>query len=125
LPLASTVPHSGGYLLQLGAQQQGLVESWPVRRLAATIPTLGQSVQQYAAVVVEADSVRVAVAEDYRAGTASIDQAIDAVVMQSQQTTRLLGTLADYNRAIAEYVLTVMPRATPANRLVAALVVKP
>jgi hypothetical protein len=124
-PLASTVPHSGSYLLQLDAQPQSVAESWPIRRLAATIPALGQNVQQYAAVVVEADSLRAAVAEDYRAGTATVDQAIDAVATQTQQTTRLLATLTDYNRAIAEYVLTVMPRATPTNRLVAALVVKP
>ena len=29
----------------------------------------------------------------------------------------MLGALTDYNRAIAEYVLTVLPPATPANRL--------
>jgi hypothetical protein len=37
----------------------------------------------------------------------------------------VLNTLTDYNRALAEYVLTVMPPATPVNRLVTALVVKP
>jgi hypothetical protein len=36
-----------------------------------------------------------------------------------------LETLTEYNRAIAEYALTVLPPATAADRLVAALVVKP
>ena len=54
-----------------------------------------------------------------------IDQAIEGVAAQTEQTLAVLDTLTDYNRAIAEYVLTVLPPATPANRLVAALVVKP
>ena len=44
---------------------------------------------------------------------------------QTQQTLAFLDILTDYNRAIAEYVLTVLPPATPADKLVAALVVKP
>jgi hypothetical protein len=124
-PLASTVPHSGSYLLKLDAQPQAVVESWPVRRLATTIPGLGKSVQQYAAAVVEADAARVAAVEKYRAGGAPIDQVIEGVTTQTQQTMAVLNTLTDYNRAIAEYVLTVLPPATPANRLVTALVVRP
>jgi hypothetical protein len=124
-PLASTIPHSGRYLLRLEAQPQIAVESWPVRRLAVTIPTLGESVQQHAAAVVEADAARVAAAEKYCAGGASIDQAIESITVQTQQTMAVLSTLTDYNQAIAEYVLAVMPPATPANKLVAALVVKP
>ncbi len=124
-PLASTVPHSGSYLLKLDAQPRAVVESWPVRRLAAVIPALGESVRQHAAAVVEADAARVAAAEQYRAGGAPIEQAIESIAEQTRQTMAALDTLTAYNRAIAEYVLTVLPPATPANRLVAALVVKP
>lgn len=124
-PMASTVPHSGSYLLKLDAQPQSVVESWPVRRLTATVPALGASVQQHATAVVEADAARVAVAEQYRTGQAPIDQAIEGVTAQTHQTLALLETLTDYNRTIADYVLTVLPPATPATRLVAALVVKP
>ena len=124
-PLASTVPHSGSYLLRLDAQPQSIIESWPIRRLATTIPALSESVQQHAAAVVEADAARVAAAEKYRLGGAPIEQAIDGITAQTQETLAVLSALTDYNRAIAEYVLTVMPPATPADRLVAALVVKP
>jgi hypothetical protein len=124
-PLASTVPHSGSYLLKLEAQPQSVVQSWTVRGLTATVPALSESVQQHATAVVEADAARVAAAEQYRTGGAPIDQAIDGVAAQTQETLALLETLTDYNRTIADYVLTVLPPATAADRLVAALVVKP
>ena len=69
--------------------------------------------QQHAAAVVEADAARVAAAEKYRTGGAPIDQAFDGIAAQTQQTLALLSTLTDYNRAIAEYVLTVLPPPRP------------
>lgn len=124
-PIASTIPHSGRYELRLDSQPQSLVDSWPVRRLAATIPALGESVQQHAAAVVESDAARVATAEKYRKGEATIDQTIDSVLTQTRETQAILSTLTDYNRALADYVLTVVPANTSASRLVASLVVKP
>jgi hypothetical protein len=123
-PLASTVPHAGKYLLMVEAQPSAVAQSWPVRRLAATIPGLGESVQQHAAAVVESDAARVAAAEKYRTG-APIDPAIEGVTAQTRLTLALLETLTSYNRAIAEYVLTVFPPATAADKLVPALVLKP
>ncbi len=123
-PLASTVPHAGKYLLMVEAQPPAVAQSWPVRRLAATIPGLGESVQQHAAAVVESDAARVAAAEKYRAG-APIDQTIEGVAAQTKLTLALLETLTDYNRAIAEYALTVLPPAVAADKLVPALVLKP
>ena len=124
-PLASTIPHSGSYLLKVDSQPKALAESWPVRRLTAVIQSQSLSIQQSAAVVVEADAVRTAAAEQYRAGNGSIDAAIEGVSAQTQETLTLLQVLTDYNRAIADYVITVLPPSIPATRLVAALVVKP
>jgi hypothetical protein len=124
-PLASTVPHSGSYLLNLDAQPQAIVDAWPVRRLARMIPSLSDSVQQHATAVVEADAVRVAATEKYVRGGVAIDPAIESILTQTRQTMAVLSTLTDYNRAIADYAMTVMPATTPANRLVAALVTKP
>jgi hypothetical protein len=123
-PLASTLPHSGRYLMKLDAQPQGFAQSWPIRRLAATIPGLGENIQQQAAAVVEADAARIAAVEKYRTGEATLDQALEGIARQTEQTLTLLNTLTDYNRAIAEYVLLVLPPATTADKLVAALVVK-
>jgi len=124
-PLASTPPHSGRYLLKLEAQPQNVVQSWPMRRLAAMIPALGDSVQQRAAAVVESDAARAAATEKYRAGGASLDSALESVAQQTQQTVAFLETLTDYNRAIADYALAVLPPAAPAEKLASALVVKP
>jgi len=124
-PLASTIPHSGRYLLKLDAQPPSLVESWPVRRLATTIPGLGENVQQHATAVVEADAARAAAAQKCRTGEVPLDQVLEGIARQTEQTLAFLNTLTEYNRAIAEYVLTVLPPDTPADKLVAALVVKP
>jgi hypothetical protein len=124
-PLASTAPHAGTYLLKLESQPQAVAESWPVRRLSTTIPALSQGVQQRATAVVEADSARVAITDRYRSGGATIDQAIKSVLTQTNETIATLETLTDYNNAVADYVLTVVPATTPVDRIVSALVVKP
>ncbi|MBU4398417.1 MAG: hypothetical protein KKE86_03675, partial [Planctomycetes bacterium] len=124
-PLASTVPHSGEYLLKLDAQPQSLIDTWPVRRLAATIPGQCENVRQHAAAVVEAETARVAAAEKYRSGSTAVDQVLETVAAQTEQTSAFLDSLTEYNRSIAEYALTVLPPSTPADKLVSALVVEP
>ncbi len=124
-PLASTVPHSGEYLLKLDAQPQSLLDTWPVRRLAATIPGQSENVRQHAAAVVEAETARVAAAEKYRLGSIAVDRVLETVAAQTEQTAAFLDSLTDYNRSIAEYALTVLPPSTPADKLVSALVIEP
>jgi hypothetical protein len=123
-PLASTVPHGGKYLMMVEGQPQAVAQSWPVRRLAATIPGLAASVEQHAASVVESDAARVDAAEKYRGG-GPIDAAVEGVTAQTRLTLALLETVTDYNRAIAEYALTILPPDIAADRLVSALVLKP
>jgi hypothetical protein len=89
------------------------------------IPGLGEGVQQRATALAEADAARAAAAENYRRGAATIDQALESVAAQTEQNTAFLDSLVEYNRAIAEYVLLVRPAATPADKLVESLVVKP
>jgi hypothetical protein len=124
-PLASTVPHSGSYLLKLEAQPRGLAESWPVRRLAAMMPGLGENVQQRAATVIDADAERVAASERYARGFAAIDVALESITNQTEQTSAFLESLTAYNLAIAEYATTVLPPGVPAAKLAGALVAKP
>ncbi len=124
-PLASTSPHTGSYLLKLEAQPRGLAESWPVRRLAATLPGLGENVQSRAAMAIEADAARAETVQQYTSGGATIDQTLGAIAEQAEQTTAFLVSLTDYNRAIAEYATTVLPAGTPSDKLAAALVTKP
>jgi hypothetical protein len=75
--------------------------------------------------LVETDSACAAAAENYRSGAATIDQVLDGVAAQTEQTSAFLDSLIEYNRAIAEYVLLVRPPTTPADKLVESLVVKP
>ncbi len=124
-PLPSTVPHCGRYLLRLDAQPRRLAESWPLRRLAAAIPTLAEGLQQRAAAVVEADAARAAADASYRADGRSIEQALESVHRQTEQSLAFLSTLTQYNRAIAEYALTVLPPSTPSEKLASALVIEP
>jgi hypothetical protein len=124
-PLASTIPHTGSYLLKFDAQPLSVKESWPARRLVATVPGLGQNVKEQAAAVVDADAARVAAIDKYAAGRATVDQAIDGVTGQTEQTFAFLEAIAAYNFAIAEYATTVLPPGTPSRKLAAALVTKP
>jgi hypothetical protein len=119
------VPHSGGYDLKQDAQPRSVADSWPVRRLAAMMPGLGQSVQERAGAVVDADAARVAVAEKYAAGTTTIEEAIAAVNEQADQSQAFLEAIAAYNGAIAEYATIVLPPGTPVGKLAGALVAKP
>jgi hypothetical protein len=123
-PLPSTPPHAGQYLLNLEAQPRSLVESWPMRRLAAAIPTYGTSVQEHADSVVAADSARAKAIEHYTNGNLPMEQVLDDVARQTQQTFDFLQTLTDYNRSIAQYALAVLPPDAPPTRIAAALVVQ-
>ncbi len=124
-PRPSTAPHAGSYLLNRDQQPRSIAESWPVRRLAATIPGLGECVQQRAAAVAEAAAAQAAAVENYRSGAAAVGQVLDGGAAETEQTAAFLDSLTEYNRAIAEYVLLVRPAATPADKLVESLVVKP
>jgi hypothetical protein len=122
-PIPSTAPHSGKYLLKFDKQPRQLVESWPLRHTAAMIPGLTKAVQERAAAVVEADGVRAAAAASYQAGGQSVEQLLEGIDRQTDQALAFLQALTDYNLAIADYALTVLPPQMPSNRLAAALVV--
>ena len=121
--LPSTSPHSGPYLLKLDAQPPELVETWAVKRLAATIPARSMSVQHHAAAVIEADSARAAVAAAYAEGTRPVDDVLMSIDRQTTETLAFLATLSEYNKSIGEYALTVLPATVPGDRLVETLVV--
>ncbi|MEN6452605.1 MAG: hypothetical protein ABFC96_19110 [Thermoguttaceae bacterium] len=123
-PRPSTPPHAGSYQLNLEKQSRSVADSRAAARLSALIPGLGQNLQQQAAAVTEADAARTATAEGYRQGMAAIDQVIDSVASQAEQTAEFLDSLADYNRAIAEYAILARP-GVAADKLVESLVAKP
>lgn len=124
-PISGTVPHADPYPVKLDAQPRRLAESWPLRRLAAIIPGLAKSVQHRAVAVVEADAARADAAASSQAGSEPVELLFGCINRQTEETLAFLGTLTDYNQAIAEYALTVLPPETPGEKLAAALTVCP
>jgi len=120
-PMPSTTPRSDPYPLRLDAQPGRLAESWPVRHLAAMIPGLGEGLRRRAAAVVEADAARAAA--NPQVESRSIEPLLSGIRRQTEQTLAFLATLTDYNRAIAEYALTILPPETTPDKLAAALMV--
>lgn len=121
--LPTTTPHAGPYALKLEAQPREIAESWPIKRLAAAIPGLAENLSTRASTVVELDGLRAQTAADYQVGKASLTDVLDAIQRQSSETIAAIGTLTDYNLAIAEYVARVIPAGTTNDRLVGSLVV--
>jgi hypothetical protein len=124
-PITSTPPHSGKYLLKLDAQPRQVAMSPSIRHLAAKIPALGDSIQDYATAVVEADAARASAVSRFLAGDAAIDSVLEIIQSQTHQTAAILDTLREYNAAIADYAIAVLPPGIAANKLAATLVVKP
>lgn len=121
--LPTTPPHAGYYLLKLEAQPPQVTESRAVQRLATVIPALSETLQERATAVVEADSARAAATATYQGGNRPIDPLLPCTRQQTMETLGFLETLTAYNRAIAEYVLTVVPSSISADQLVQTLVV--
>jgi len=121
-PIPSTAPHAGQYALKLDAQPRQLTASWPMRRLAELVPGLAETLKRRATAVVEADVARAAATTGWESGQRPLALVLDGVGRQTQQTLAYLQTLTDYNRAIAEYALTVLPPGTPNEQVVGALV---
>ena len=121
--LPSTPPHAGAYRLRLDAQPASLIESWPLRRLAVTIPALGENIKQRAAAVVQADVDRADLTAAYRAGQPDVAVVLEAIQRQTEQTLGFLDAVTAYNLSIADYVKAVLPSTIAGDQLVATLVV--
>ena len=119
----ATAPHPGPYLLKLEAQPRELVETWPLRRLAALIPALSAGLEERAAAVVQADAARAAATAAYRAGSQPIAPALASITHQGDETRAFLEMLTKYNEAIADYALAVLPSTIPGEQLAGTLVV--
>jgi hypothetical protein len=125
-PIPDTPPCSQRYAPELDAQPRRLAGSWPLRRLAAMIPGLAESVRLRAAAVVEADAARAAAcAASSQADARSIEPLLASINRQTRQTFAFLNTLTDYNQVIAGHALSVFPPDTPADELAAALAPRP
>jgi hypothetical protein len=122
-PWPSTVPHVGFYALRSENLPSGVAQSPAVRRLVDLIPHQAESLQDSAAAVVDADLNRAVLTAASETGGVPIDQVLDAIARQTQQTQAFLSSITAYNQSIGQYVLAVLPPQVSSEALVASLVV--
>ena len=120
--LAATAPHAGPYDLRDELRTRQLSQSWPLRRAAAMVPSLLENLIQYASAVVGDDTVRATLTAEFQQGHRSLEPVLAAIDTQTARTLDFLQTLTDYNQAIADYALAVLPPDLPAEQLVQTLV---
>ena len=118
----STVPHAAPYNLKVAAQDVSLAGSWRFRRLAMIIPSLYENLQERAVAVVTADRARQPDLAAYQAGQISVGQVLFGIRQQTAETMAYLATATDYNRAIADYALTVLPATLAPEEVASSLV---
>ena len=103
--LPRTSPYCGRYPMKLESQPRSLVESWPIRRLAVTIPVLSGVAMARASAVVNADATRSDAVDQFATGVLPVDAAMTAIQRQNELTLEFLDTVTAYNQSIAEYVV--------------------
>ena len=94
------------------------------QRLEATLPRREQAILDQAAAVVQSDNGRAATTADFLAGRSSLDRVLAAIEVQARETSTYLRAVTEYNRAIAQYAIAILPANTDAEKLVAALMVE-
>lgn len=118
-----TLPHAGPYQLQLESQPPAVANAWPVRGLAASVPVHYESVRRRATAVVAADLARAEATAAYLRGSGRVETVLAAIEAYTCQTQAFLETVAQYNQAIADYALAVVPPTLPGEQLLRTLVV--
>jgi hypothetical protein len=137
-PLPSTPPHGGGYTVAernrhgqaaadrdntAAAQQQN--ES-PSFGLAGTrVIVLHDELGQRARALVFADEFRALHTPAQERRPAEVDGELWAIDRQLHETETFLSTLSNYNLAVADYVLPLLPPDAPAKGVVDKLVIEP
>ncbi|MHB1037634.1 MAG: hypothetical protein ACYC35_18390 [Pirellulales bacterium] len=122
--LPCTAPHAGDYLLKVELQPREVAQSEHFRQLAARIPKLATSLQDRAATAIEADAARAQAAQAYQGGGKTLTAVLNGIESQTDAALAFVEDVTEYNVAIADYVLTVVPADMPADRLARALVLK-
>jgi hypothetical protein len=121
LPQAASLPFVGHWPLPASSSDN---YSWSHLRLKAIIPRREAVITARAAVVVAADASRAAAAADFMAGRVSVERVLARIGLQAHETSAFLESVTAYNRAIAQYACATLPASSPAEKLVAALMVE-
>jgi hypothetical protein len=123
--LPSSLPHAGRYQARLDAQPANLAANRKVRRAATLIEALHPALAGHATALVATEQARAVEAQAVGRGDSQLETAIDAARQERIKSLALLQRLTDYNLAIGEYVVAVLPANTPADQLARSLVLAP
>ena len=118
---AQNAPHAGGYDLRYADQPRSVQQLPTVRRLIEIIPGWHTVLQDQAAAVVACDAARADATADFETQRRPIDATLMAIDRQTLETLGFLNSTTQYNTAIADYVLAVLPADTPRPILLTAL----
>jgi len=121
-PLPTTVPHCGACPIELRALPEDRPDWRLAAELVAVVPKIYDNLGRHAAACVAADGLRASLAGQFRSGRAKVEPLVAAIHRQGDETLRLVKALDDYNRAVGEYALAVLPATTTGEQLAALLV---
>ena len=120
-PLPTTVPHCGPCPIELRPVAENRPEWRLTSELLAVVPKIHDNLGRHAAACVAADGLRASAAGQLRSGRGNVEAVVAAIHRQSDETLRLVKALDDYNRAVGEYALAVLPGTTTGQQLAAFL----
>ncbi|HEX4143564.1 MAG TPA: hypothetical protein VHY91_08530 [Pirellulales bacterium] len=128
-PLPSTAPHGGDYRVASSDNGQKDTDRSPdqppsLGRAGTRVVVLHTELTHRARALVFADEFRALHTPDKPHQPAEIDSVMRAIDRQLRDTEVFLGTLTDYNLAVADFILPLFPPGTPAKGLVEKLVVE-
>jgi hypothetical protein len=122
--LPVTAPHAGRYQTKLQAQPIDLAASRRVRRAVALVDSLHPALVGHAQALVAAEEARAVAAQALSQGKGDLPVTVDLARQERLKALALLQRLTDYNLAIGDYALAVLPTALPPEQLARSLVIE-
>jgi hypothetical protein len=122
--LPVTAPHAGRYQTKLQVQPTDLAASRAVRRATTLIDSLHPALVGHATALVAAEEARAMAAQSLGRSGGDVGAAIDAARQERLTALALLQRLTDYNLAIGDYALAVLPQGLAAEQLTRSLVLE-
>lgn len=123
--LTISLPHAGRYQTRLDVQPANISANRQVRRAATLIEAIHPALMGHATAIVATEQARAVEAQAVGRSGGQLETALDTARQERLKSLALLQRLTDYNLAIGEYVVAVLPANTPADQLAKSLVLAP
>ncbi len=120
----ATNPHAGEYNMKFDRQPPEIASQPEIQLLHQSLPLLHQAILSRTRAVLESEAARLASVDAFTRGDNSIQALLAATKAQTSEELRLINDTVRYNRAIAEYALSVSPSNLSLERLLGALILR-